>query len=141
MLSAVPLLTVALLSSSAFAQEARSIFGPLTSPLGPVVNVGCVKRFIPRIPCVFRLTTRICSYAAYAGNATLPDLTFYGGIPYIQPPVGNLRFAPPKQLDELPNLFLTNADVVDARNWGPLCIQQPAVVGIGSEGIFVFLCP
>ncbi|KAJ7057120.1 Alpha/Beta hydrolase protein [Mycena amicta] len=88
--------------------ERRSIF----SDLGPVIDLG---------------------YAAYAGNATLPNLTFYGGIPYIKPPVGNLRFAPPHQLDETPNSFLTNNDVVDARNWGPLCIQQPAVVGIGNE--------
>ncbi|KAJ7614595.1 carboxyesterase [Mycena polygramma] len=92
--------------------EPRGFAGTLTSPLGPVVNLG---------------------YAAYAGNATLPDVTFYGGIPYIQPPVGNLRFAPPKQLTETSNPFLTNDDVVDARNWGPLCIQQPAVMGIGSE--------
>ncbi|KAJ7701777.1 Alpha/Beta hydrolase protein [Mycena rosella] len=92
--------------------DARGLFGPLTSKLGPVVELG---------------------YAAYAGNATLPGLTFYGGIPYIQPPVGNLRFAPPQRLNEIPNIFLSNADVVDARNWGPLCIQQPAVMGIGSE--------
>ncbi|KAF7329897.1 COesterase domain-containing protein [Mycena kentingensis (nom. inval.)] len=84
----------------------------LSSPLGPVVDLG---------------------YAAYAGNSSLPDITFYGGIPYIEPPVGNLRFAPPKQLDESPNDFLSNDDVVDARNWGPICIQQPAVVGIGAE--------
>ncbi|KAJ7507320.1 carboxyesterase [Mycena galericulata] len=112
MFSPVQLLTTALLFSYAFAhwQEARST--SLSSPLGPVVDLG---------------------YAAYAGNATLPNLTFYGGIPYIKPPVGNLRFAPPQQLDESPNSFLTNADVVDARNWGPLCIQQPAVVGVGDE--------
>ncbi|KAF7366513.1 PLP-dependent transferase [Mycena sanguinolenta] len=85
--------------------------GTLTSTLGPVVNLG---------------------YAAYAGNNSLPDVTFYGGIPYIKPPVGNLRFAPPQQLDESP-IHLTNDDVVDARNWGPLCIQQPAVMGIGVE--------
>lgn len=82
-----------------------------------------------------RLTTRFYSYAAYAGNATLPDVTFYGGIPYIKAPVGNLRFAPPQKLAETPNVFLNNDDVVDARNWGPLCIQQPAVMGIGSEGL------
>ncbi|KAF8208376.1 carboxyesterase [Mycena galopus ATCC 62051] len=105
-----------LLSFSALAQAFSSVdprgFAPLTSNLGPVVNLG---------------------YAAYAGNASLPGVTFYGGIPYIQPPVGNLRFAPPKQLDETPNIFLSNDDVVDARNWGPLCIQQPAVMGIGIE--------
>ncbi|KAJ7757066.1 Alpha/Beta hydrolase protein [Mycena metata] len=115
-------LLAALLSCSAFAKvqtssverasTADSLLGTLTSKLGPVVNLG---------------------YAAYAGNSTLPDVTFYGGIPYIKPPVGNLRFAPPQQLDETPNFLLNNDDVIDARNWGPLCIQQPAVVGIGNE--------
>ncbi|KAJ7817956.1 Alpha/Beta hydrolase protein [Mycena leptocephala] len=120
---AIQLLALALFSSSAFATpssssvsraaaEPRGLVGTLTSKLGPVVNLG---------------------YAAYAGNATLPDVTFYGGIPYIKPPVGNLRFAPPQKLDETPKFTLSNDDVVDARNWGPLCIQQPAVMGIGNE--------
>ncbi|KAJ6481746.1 Alpha/Beta hydrolase protein [Mycena sanguinolenta] len=91
--------------------NASSDSATLTSTLGPVVNLG---------------------YAAYAGNDSLPDVTFYGGIPYIKPPVGNLRFAAPQQLNESP-VHLTNDDVVDARNWGPLCIQQPAVMGIGVE--------
>ncbi|KAJ7177916.1 Alpha/Beta hydrolase protein [Mycena filopes] len=117
------LLAAALFSSSpAYASEVTSssteraardgLVSTLSSKLGPVVNVG---------------------YAAYVGNSTLPDVTFYGGIPYIKPPVGNLRFAPPQQLDETPNFFLNNDDIVDARNWGPLCIQQPAVMGIGNE--------
>ncbi|KAJ7769194.1 carboxyesterase [Mycena maculata] len=109
MFSATQLLTITLLSVSASALEERNT--PLNSSFGPVVDLG---------------------YAAYAGNATLPNITFYGGIPYIQPPVGPLRFAPPHQLDETPRP-LSNADVVDARNWGPICIQQPAVVGIGHE--------
>ncbi|KAF9012976.1 alpha/beta-hydrolase [Hymenopellis radicata] len=107
---------VTLLSSSALATPATrddaSLASTLTSSWGPVVNVG---------------------YAAYAGNDTLDDVVFYGGIPYIQPPVGDLRFGPPQQLDESTR-WLFNSDVVDARNWGPICIQQPAVVGIGSEG-------
>ncbi|KAF8918948.1 Alpha/Beta hydrolase protein [Mucidula mucida] len=96
---------VTLLSSSALATPATrddaSLSSTLTSSWGPVVNLG---------------------YAAYAGNDTLDDVVFYGGIPYIQPP----------QLDESTK-WLSNSDVVDARNWGPICIQQPAVVGIGSE--------
>ncbi|KAJ7866664.1 alpha/beta-hydrolase [Mycena leptocephala] len=111
--SAIQLLAFALFSSSALLRpQPGGLVGTLTSQLGPVVNLG---------------------YAAYAGNATLPDITFYGGIPYIKPPVGNLRFAPPQKLDETPKFTLSNDDVVDARNWGPLCIQQPAVVGIGNE--------
>ncbi|KAK7042329.1 COesterase domain-containing protein [Favolaschia claudopus] len=119
--SFIQLLTTTLFSSSALASRfsssverdanETSLSGTLTSRLGPVVNLG---------------------YAAYVGNSSLPDVTFYGGIPYIKPPVGKLRFAPPQRLNERP-VFLTNDDIVDARNWGPLCIQQPAVMGIGSE--------
>lgn len=87
----------------------------LSSPLGPVVNVG---------------------YAAFAGNTTSPTgvvngpVTFFGGIPYAQPPLGNLRFRAPVMLSE----NSVAREVMDARNWGPACVQRPAVVGIGSEG-------
>ncbi|KAI5121432.1 hypothetical protein M0805_006193 [Coniferiporia weirii] len=89
----------------------------LSSPLGPVVNLG---------------------YAAFAGNSTSPTgevngpVTFFGNIPYVQAPVGDLRFRAPKQLDEQV-VNSGNVPVTDARNWGPACIQQPAVVGAGSE--------
>ena len=90
----------------------------LTSSLGPVVDVG---------------------YAAFAGNSTSPTgiangpVTFFGNIPYAQPPLGNLRFRAPQPLNE----HATASSVSDARNWGPPCIQRPAVVGIGSEGKFI----
>lgn len=85
-----------------------------TSPLGPVVDLG---------------------YAAFAGNSTSPsgiinsNVTFFGGIPYAEPPLGNLRWRAPKMLDE----NAVAGTVTDARNWGPPCIQTPAMVGIGSE--------
>ncbi len=90
----------------------------LTSPLGPVVNLG---------------------YAAYAGNNTSPagdgdtSVTFFGNIPYAQPPLGDLRFRAPRQLDE----SLKNGgwvDVVDARTWGLPCIQQPGNATTQTEG-------
>ncbi|QRV93283.1 carbohydrate esterase family 10 protein [Ceratobasidium sp. AG-Ba] len=87
----------------------------LTSPLGPVVDLG---------------------YAAYAGNSTSPtgqvnsSVTFFGGIPYVQPPLGNLRFRAPKDLDER---VKPNRTVVDARGWGPICMPQPAAEGAGVE--------
>ncbi|KAK7046454.1 carboxylic ester hydrolase [Favolaschia claudopus] len=86
----------------------------LSSPLGPVVDLG---------------------YAAYAGNTTSPSgiddgpVAFYGNIRYAQPPLGNLRFRAPAMLDESG----VTSEVLDARNWGPPCIQRPAVVGIGTE--------
>ena len=90
----------------------------LTSPLGPVVNLG---------------------YAAFAGNSTSPSgivdspVTFFGGIPYAKPPLGDLRFRARQQLNE-DVVNGGNVPITDARNWGPPCIQQPAVVGVGSEG-------
>ncbi|KAJ7115056.1 Alpha/Beta hydrolase protein [Mycena crocata] len=86
----------------------------LTSNLGPVVDLG---------------------YVAYAGNTTTSTgiengpVAFYGNIRYAQPPLGDLRFRAPVQLDE----GTVTSQVLDARDWGPPCIQRPAVVGIGSE--------
>jgi len=90
-----------------------SIFGLVCAlSLEPVVNLG---------------------YGTFWGNDSLPNVHFFGGIPYAKPPTGDLRFRAPQNLDE----HATEKVVFDARNWGPLCIQQPAVVGIGSEGSFV----
>ncbi|KAJ7274634.1 Alpha/Beta hydrolase protein [Mycena rebaudengoi] len=86
----------------------------LTSNLGPVVDLG---------------------YVAYAGNTTSPagiangPVAFYGNIRYVQPPLGERRFRAPQPLDEK----IITSQVLDARGWGPPCIQRPATVGIGSE--------
>lgn len=82
-----------------------------TSPLGPVVQL---------------------KQGVYAGNATLPGVVFFGGLPYAEPPLGDLRWRPPVRLGH--HAKRKQQAVADARNWGPLCIQQPAVVGIGQEG-------
>ncbi|KAJ8688765.1 hypothetical protein PTI98_013517 [Pleurotus ostreatus] len=102
----------------AIATAARSAALPaLTSLLGPVVNLG---------------------YAAFVGNDAAPSgqlrstVTFFGNIPYAQPPVENLRFRAPRPLDETIR-DASRVPISDARNWGPPCIQQPAQVGIGSE--------
>lgn len=95
--------------------SALNISRALTSPLGPVVDIG---------------------YAAFAGNTTSPTgfangpVAFFGKIPYAQPPLGNLRFRAPAMLDE----NSVALEVTDARNWGSACVQRPAVVGVGSEG-------
>ncbi|KLO11372.1 alpha/beta-hydrolase [Schizopora paradoxa] len=102
------------------ALSVTSATAALTSPLGPVVDLG---------------------YAAYVGNSTSPtgelssSVTFFGGIPYAQPPLGDLRFRAPRELDETPVALGDEAklSVVDARNWGAPCIQMPAVSGVGSE--------
>lgn len=84
-------------------------------PLGPVIDLG---------------------YTVYLGNDTLPDVHFFGGIHYARSPLSDLRFRAPQPLNE--GVARASTDIVDARNWGPLCIQQPAVVGIGSEGLVLF---
>ena len=60
-------------------------------------------------------------------------MTFYGGIPYIQPPLGDLRWSLPQQLDESTK-YGSAKPIIDARAYGPICIQQPAIVGVGDEG-------
>ncbi|EUC59274.1 carboxyesterase-postia placenta Mad-698-R-like protein [Rhizoctonia solani AG-3 Rhs1AP] len=104
-----------LLAATVIGVEAIGSRPVFTSPLGPVVDLG---------------------YAAYVGNSTSPGgqpnstVTFYGGIPYVQPPLGSLRFRAPKDLDEAYN---PNRTMVDARSWGPTCVQQPAKEGVGVE--------
>ncbi|KAK0439353.1 Alpha/Beta hydrolase protein [Armillaria borealis] len=85
-----------------------------TSNLGPIVDLG---------------------YTEFVGNDTSPSgirhgpVVFFGGIPFAQPPVGALRWRAPRSMDE----YVVNHEIVDARNWGPPCLQVPAMVGIGSE--------
>lgn len=80
------------------------------------------------------------TYARYLGS-TVPtshtageNVTFFGGIPYAQPPLGSRRFAAPQPLhgrvqkDGVPPL-------VDAREWAEPCVQQPAKLGVGVEGM------
>ncbi|KAJ7051281.1 Alpha/Beta hydrolase protein [Mycena amicta] len=90
------------------------VLAQLSSSLGPVVDLG---------------------YAAFAGNTTSPagvlngPVAFYGNIPYAEPPLGELRWRAPVMFNE----HKITEQVTDARNWGPACIQRPAVPGIGSE--------
>ncbi|OSX56176.1 hypothetical protein POSPLADRAFT_1160806 [Postia placenta MAD-698-R-SB12] len=82
-----------------------------SGPSGPIVDVG---------------------YAAFLGNDSIPGfpgIEFFGGIRYVQPPLGELRFRAPQLLDET----VGPHNVTDARDWGDICMQEPAQVGFGSE--------
>ncbi|KIJ35249.1 hypothetical protein M422DRAFT_262418 [Sphaerobolus stellatus SS14] len=87
--------------------------GPV--PSAPVINLG---------------------YVNLLGNTTSPTGTpsttvqFFGKIPYAQAPTGSLRFRAPQPLNETAR---PNPPILDARNFGPECIQQPATAGVGSE--------
>ncbi|GJJ10348.1 hypothetical protein Clacol_004574 [Clathrus columnatus] len=78
-------------------------------------------------------------YISLVGNATSPTgevngpVQFFGSIPYAQSPLGPLRFKAPQPLNEVSPSQSSQVRVLDARNWGPPCIQQPALVGVGSE--------
>ncbi|KAI0754455.1 extracellular triacylglycerol lipase precursor [Daedaleopsis nitida] len=54
------------------------------------------------------------------------DVDFFGGIPYAEPPLGDLRFAPPVLKDTLP------AGSFDAASYGPPCIQY-SVDGVSED--------
>ncbi|KAI0322568.1 Alpha/Beta hydrolase protein [Amylostereum chailletii] len=75
-------------------------------------------------------------FAKYLGNSTTPSgepngsVVFFGGIPFAQPPLGDLRSRAPQPLNETPG---APVNVTDARNFALPCIQQPAAEGVGSE--------
>lgn len=71
-------------------------------------------------------------YASFLGSSSVSGVDFFGGIPYVQPPLGQLRWRAPQPLDESP-VKGGNVTVYDARTFGNFCLQQPAQIGFGSD--------
>ncbi|THV05188.1 extracellular triacylglycerol lipase precursor [Dendrothele bispora CBS 962.96] len=64
------------------------------------------------------------------GSQVSPDVEFFGGIPFAEPPVGSLRLRPP-----VPK-FALNVTSFDAAQFGPACLQalkQSADLSLVSE--------
>ncbi|KDR76954.1 hypothetical protein GALMADRAFT_420780 [Galerina marginata CBS 339.88] len=60
-------------------------------------------------------------------DITLLGLDFFGGIPFAEPPLGNLRLKPPVLKTHL------NVSTFDASNFGKGCLQQGGSLAIFSE--------
>lgn len=64
-------------------------------------------------------------------NAVHPEVAEYLGVPFAAPPVGPLRFAPPKPYQPDPN-----AGVYEADHYQLSCIQAPSVVNYSQPANF-----
>ena len=62
-------------------------------------------------------------YAKYLGNRSYTDTVAYLGIPYAEPPIGNLRFRAPLPLNKTRVTLAAGGSVVDSTKYPNFCIQ------------------
>jgi carboxylesterase type B len=86
----------------------RAVFGPTTA-------LFCT--FCAADPSVVTVPGFGTLHGVVTGN-----VRFFGGVPYAEPPLGDMRFRPPKLLTELPG---SNASF-DATEFGVNCLQPNA---------------
>ncbi|KAJ7744620.1 alpha/beta-hydrolase [Mycena metata] len=76
-------------------------------------------------------------YATYRGNQSFPNTVAYLGIPYAEPPLGDLRFRAPLPLNTTRISKAAGGQVIDASEYPNFCIQgsigQGDAGGAGSE--------
>jgi carboxylesterase type B len=71
-------------------------------------------------------------YAQYRGNLSFPNTVAYLGIPYAEPPLGELRFRAPLPLNTTRVAAEAGGKVVDATEYPNFCIQGST--GAGDPG-------
>ena len=62
-------------------------------------------------------------YAKYRGNRSYTDTVAYLGIPYAEPPIGDLRFRAPLPLNKTRVTLAAGGSVVDSTKYPNFCIQ------------------
>ena len=62
-------------------------------------------------------------YAKYLGNRSYTNTVAYLGIPYAEPPIGDLRFRAPLPLNKTRATLITGGSVVDSTKYPDFCIQ------------------
>lgn len=88
------------------------------------------KFSLPAATCVLYFASALSQsnvvdvgYAKYKGNQTYTNAVAYLGIPYAEPPVGNLRFRAPKTLNTTRVAAGSGGTPIDATKYADFCIQ------------------